>query len=189
MKRIIRWIKSKHFARLCKKYPVLRFANEIYMINKKSIWFLTLFSLILVLSVYYVTMPSELLLTNNSDYTSNITEEEQEVNTPTVEISESSVLVALRVEAEEQMLDELEELKTIINDTTKSVEEKNDAYEKMKSLNITRGEEEKIEKQISETYNLKSFVKVDNNQIRVVADSKDHNVELANNIMRTVFFI
>ena len=34
------------------------------MINKKSIWFLTLFSLILVLSVYYVTMPSELLLTN-----------------------------------------------------------------------------------------------------------------------------
>ena len=34
------------------------------MINKKNIWFLTLFSLILVLSVYYITMPSELLLTN-----------------------------------------------------------------------------------------------------------------------------
>ena len=32
------------------------------MINKKNIWFLTLFSLILALSVYYVTMPSELLL-------------------------------------------------------------------------------------------------------------------------------
>ena len=51
------------------------------MINKKSIWFLTLFSLILVLSVYYVTMPSELLLTNNSDYTSKI-DEEEENNTP-----------------------------------------------------------------------------------------------------------
>ena len=155
------------------------------MINKKSIWFLTLFSLILVLSVYYVTMPSELLLTNNSDYTSNITEEEEN-NTPTVEVNESSVLVALRVEAEEQMLDQMEELKSIINDTTKSVEEKNEAYEKMKSLNITRGEEEKIEKQISDTYNLNAFVKVDNNQIRVVIDSKEHNAELANNIMRTV---
>ena len=33
------------------------------MINKKSLWFLTLFSLILVLSIYYITMPSELLLT------------------------------------------------------------------------------------------------------------------------------
>ena len=39
------------------------------MINKKGIWFITLFTLILVLSVYYVTMPSELLLSNHSDYT------------------------------------------------------------------------------------------------------------------------
>ena len=38
------------------------------MINKKNIWFLTLFSLILVLSVYYITMPSELLL-NNTNFT------------------------------------------------------------------------------------------------------------------------
>ena len=29
------------------------------MINKKNLWFLTLFSLVLVLSIYYVTMPSE----------------------------------------------------------------------------------------------------------------------------------
>ena len=30
------------------------------MINKKNLWFLTLFSLVLVLSIYYVTMPSEI---------------------------------------------------------------------------------------------------------------------------------
>ena len=36
------------------------------MINKKSLWFLTLFCLILVLSIYYITMPSELLL-NSED--------------------------------------------------------------------------------------------------------------------------
>ena len=35
------------------------------MINKQGIWFLTLTSLVLVLSVYYITMPNELLLTNN----------------------------------------------------------------------------------------------------------------------------
>ena len=46
------------------------------MINKKSLWFLTLFSLILVLSVYYVTMPNELLLTNNSIQTSSETDDE-----------------------------------------------------------------------------------------------------------------
>ena len=83
------------------------------MINKKSIWFLTLFSLILVLSVYYVTMPSELLLTNNNSYVGK-TEENTETTgkeEPTVEVKESSVLVALRVEAEEKMLEEIESLK------------------------------------------------------------------------------
>ena len=54
------------------------------MINKKSIWFLTLFSLILVLSVYYVTMPSELLLTNNSSYVGK-TEENTETTESTSE--------------------------------------------------------------------------------------------------------
>ena len=52
------------------------------MINKKSIWFLTLFSLILVLSVYYITMPSELLLNTNANYNKD--------KEPTVEIKEMS---------------------------------------------------------------------------------------------------
>jgi len=156
------------------------------MINKKSIWFLTLFSLILVLSVYYVTMPSELLLSNNSDYTSKLDDENSEIQSPTVDIQESSLLVALRVEAEEQMLSEMESLQNVINSTNTSIEDKNAAYDKMKDLNVTRGEEEQIEKQIFESYNLKSFVKINNSQVRVVVDSKEHDVKLANNIMRTV---
>ena len=156
------------------------------MINKKSIWFLTLFSLILVLSVYYVTMPSELLLSNNSDYTSKVDDDKTEVDDPVVDIQESSLLVALRVEAEEQMLNEMTELQNVINSTNTSIEDKNIAYDKLKDLNVTRGEEEQIEKQIFSDYNLKSFVKINNNQIRVVIDSKEHDVTLANNIMRTV---
>lgn len=31
------------------------------MINKQKLWFLTLFSLILILGVYYVTLPNDLL--------------------------------------------------------------------------------------------------------------------------------
>ena len=37
------------------------------MINKQNLWFLTLFSLILVLSVYYITMPNDLLVDNTKD--------------------------------------------------------------------------------------------------------------------------
>ena len=34
---------------------------EVSMINKQNLWFLTLFCLILVLGVYYVALPNDLL--------------------------------------------------------------------------------------------------------------------------------
>ncbi len=159
------------------------------MINKKSIWFLTLFSLIIVLSIYYVTMPSELLLNTNGNYfkdEKNVDKVNKDFSKPTINIEESSALVALRVEADEEVNLEMEELKKIILDGSKSIEEKNSAYNKMKDLNITKGEEEKIENQILNTYKLKSFVRIKDGQIRVVLEGKEHSVELANNIIRTV---
>lgn len=155
------------------------------MINKKSLWFLTLFSLILVLSVYYITMPSELLLGNNSNYESVATNEENQAD-PTVQIEESDILTALRVEANDQMMQEIEELTTVLTSKDSSVDEKNNAYEKIKGLNITRGEEESLEKAILETHQLKAFVKIDGDQIRVVVASGEHDTKLANEIMRTI---
>lgn len=154
------------------------------MINKRSIWFLTLFCLILVLSVYYVTMPSELLLSTNSNYVSKETTEGTQ--TPTVEVTESTILTSLRVESDEQMMNEIQNLQTILTNKDSTVDEKNNAYEKIKQLNLNKGEEQQIEKQISDTYKLKSFVKVNGNQVRVVVLSKEHDSSLANNIMRTV---
>ena len=151
------------------------------MINKKSLWFLTLFSLILVLSIYYITMPSELLLTtgtNNSD--------SSDTSTPTVSVEESDLLVALRVEADEEMTKEIEDLQLVLTNTESSVDEKNEAYEKIKELNDTRGEEEKLETQIKENYKLNSCVKINENQIKVTVSSEEHSESLANNIMRTI---
>ena len=47
-------------------------------------------------------------------------------------------------------------------------------------------EEEKLENKIKSKLNVDSFVEIDNNQINVIAISKNHDVKLANNIMRTV---
>jgi len=154
------------------------------MINKKNLWFLTLFSLILVLSVYYITMPSELLMTTNNDYT-NI-EEVSKTEEPVVNVEESSILTALRIEAEEQVSNELEELQAILVNADASPEEKNLAYEKIKNINNIRTEEEKLEKEINETFNLKAFVKINGDQIRVVISSDKHDSELANNIIRKI---
>ena len=178
------------------------------MINKKSLWFLTLFSLILVLSVYYITMPSELLLTNNnvmnvnkttdesseSEESSEINEEEKEEKTTKEEskkeakvtVKESEILTALRVEADEQMISEMEDLKMILTNIESTTDEKNNAFEKMKLLNVTRGEEEQLENKIKEEFSLKAFVKIDGDQIRVVVASDKEDAETANNIMRSI---
>ena len=160
------------------------------MINKKNLWFLTLFSLILVLSVYYITMPSELLL--NNGYLNEIPvstdnkSDDSGDNDVSVSIEESEILVALRVEAEEQMFSEIEELKSVLTDVESTVEEKNNAFEKMKSINMSKSEEEKLEKIIKEKYNLEAFVKKDGDQIRIVVASNKHDTTLANNIMRSI---
>ena len=153
------------------------------MINKKSLWFLTLFSLILVLSIYYITMPSELLLTGNS----NISNKEEVSNSEaTITIEESDLLVALRVESDEEMSKEIKELELILTNADSSVEEKNNAYEKIKNLNSNRTEEEKLETKIKETHKLESFVKIKGNNISVIVKSNEHSNNIANNIMRTI---
>ena len=111
-------------------------------------------------------------------------EEETAVSEEIVE--EDSILVSLRVEAEEEYLKELESLKTVLNNADSTVDEKNNAFEQMKSLNITRGEEEKLESLIKEKHNIDSFIKVNGNQIKVVIKNDKHDNALANNIMRSI---
>lgn len=155
------------------------------MINKQSIWFLTLFSLILVLSVYYITMPNELLMTNNSNQTS----EKETINETDdrAVIKESELLTALRVEAEEERTEEINKLNETLNNKEASTEDKNNAFEKLKDLNSLKGKEQLLEKKIKENFKLDSFVKIDdNNQVRVVVSGNEHNTELANNIMRSI---
>lgn len=164
-------------------------ARRKNMINKKNLWFLTLFSLILVLSVYYITMPSELLLTNSSNYTkqqSKTSKKTKEKTKTTVKVEESEAITALRVTADEKLEEELDALKVILTDTKASTDEKNKAFEKMKQLNINKGEETKLEEQLEKEFKYKTFVKIDGDQVKVVVNSKKHDTTLANKIMRSV---
>lgn len=159
------------------------------MINKQNLWFLTLFSLILVLSVYYITMPNDLLIANSS---TEIKEKQKKEGVSfddekTIsEVDEADSLTALRVSLDEERDKEKEELKTTMTNEKSTTDEKNNAYEELKYLSVIEGEEEKLEKLIKEKHKLDSFVKIDNNTITVVAAKKKHDVTLANNIMRTV---
>lgn len=147
--------------------------------NKQNLWFLTLFSLILVLSVYYITMPNDLLLsTTKEEIPTNIVDDEK--------VEQVSSLVAMRVSLEEERQNEMDTLQEQLTSESASSEEKNNAYEKLKYLNELQGKEEKYEKAIKKEYGVDSFVKIDNSNINIVCISEKHDSTLANNIMRLV---
>lgn len=146
------------------------------MINRKNLWFLTLFSLVLVLSVYYVTMPKELLLA------SNMNEEENKK----IEIEEASIIETLKAEDTTSTLEEINKLKEKISNNETTTEDKNKAFDTLKLLNQISSKEELLEEKVKNIHNIDSFIKIDGDQIRVVVDSEEHTTKLANDIMRTI---
>lgn len=147
------------------------------MINKKNLWFLTLFSLVLVLSIYYVTMPSEIF---------DSTLENKEIDKSTISIEESSVISALKVEDETTVKEKINTLKEKLTNKEVSTKEKNEAFEELKLINKNSSKEETLESKIKESCSCENFVKIDGDNIRVVLDSSDSSATTANNIMRLV---
>lgn len=146
--------------------------------NKQNLWFITLFSIVLILSIYYISIPNNLL----EEYTSS----SGDSNNTSEIVNESSILVSLRVQDDEETLNTINELNTILLDKNKSNEEKNTAYESLKSINETKGLEEQIETMLKDEFKYDSFVKISKDQINIVISSSEHNKDIANNIIKKV---
>lgn len=151
------------------------------MINKQGLWFLTLFSLVLVLSVYYITMPNEV-------FTNSIIDNGTSTDTKSVnkEVSESNYLATLKIELDEKRNESLKKYESILSDSNASTSDKNGAYEGIKNINSTKAMEEALVSKIKNELSLNSFVEVDSSKVVVVVDKKDHDVKLANKIMNLV---
>ena len=149
------------------------------MINKQNLWFLTLFSLIMVLSIYYLTMSNDTLsnLNVNAD-----TKEE----TNLVISEENDTLIALKVASEEEFLARMEDLENILLSDVATIEEKNDAYEQLQTLSKNENEKETISQKIKDEFKLDSVVSIQNNTITITVASKKHDTTLANNIIRSI---
>lgn len=143
--------------------------------NRQNLWFLTLFSLILILGVYYITLPSDIFgesLNVNKDVS--------------VVVSENDKLVALRVERNQNISSVMSELQDKINSEGISVEEKNNAFEELQILNLAKGKETYLEDKIKSEFKINSYVEINNDNINVTLSSSEHNSELANDIMRCI---
>ncbi|MBR6136536.1 MAG: SpoIIIAH-like family protein [Bacilli bacterium] len=146
------------------------------MIKKQNLWLLTLFSLILILGVYYVTMPNEVL---------------EKINIKTEELKEDKVeeessLTSLRVSKETTRKEKIDSLESSLASDNLTSSEKNNTYELLKYLNEIQGIEEKLEKKIKKELGLDCYIKIDNSDANAICISKEHDKTLANKIMRLV---
>lgn len=159
------------------------------MINKQGIWFLTLFSLILVLSIYYITMPNELLSTNNSTIKTNNDKSSNSDNSGTEEVNslkkEDNYITSLKIELDEKREEKIRDLEETIN-TSKDAKEKSKAYDTIKSITNYKGLEDDISDSISKNMKLDSYVEVSDTSVSLVLQKKEHDVALANKVMRLV---
>ncbi len=145
------------------------------MINKQSIWFTFLFSIILILSIFYVNM--------NENSLSDFIELENPEETNLV-VNESTELVALRVQSDEEMMETINDLQDVLLSETSDLESKNSAYDELLTLSSNKSMEEKLEKIIAEEFKYESFIKINSNNITVVVDSEKSDYKLANDIIR-----
>lgn len=147
------------------------------MINKSNLWFLTLSSIILVLSIYYIGGVNE---TDKMVFSANTSNEE------VVVIEESEALTAMRISKEEEHLNELTVLQEVLLNQKSTTDEKNDAYEKIKLLNDKKSLEEKLESKILQEFKVTSFVEIDDDKIKVIISNKDDSFKLANNVIKLI---
>ena len=80
----------------------------------------------------------------------------------------------------------MRDLQTKITSPNITTDERNAAFEELQILNLAKGKETMLEDKILDNFKIKSFVQIDNDNIKISINSKEHNVELANNIMRCV---
>ncbi len=174
------------------------------LLKKQTVWLLTMLSLVVVLSVYYLTAPEEnaadMTATEQMEKEENKTENKAETkgeNKSEKETSKntegSSVTIAsgdefesLRMQIEDERAKLNEELTAKMGNTELSAEERDEAYAKIEQLSETKVKENIIENLIvAMDYNA-ALVRVEGTDVKVSVKADKQTKTEANNIIRLV---
>lgn len=163
------------------------------MLKKQTIWLLTMVSLVVVLSVYYIATP-ELQTTNFSliqkgDEVSG-SEEGTEVSSEQGAEGEQSLdaFTDLRMQLEDTRAKAKEELEAVVASGSVSAEEKSQALDDMAKMNETSEKEAVLETMLKTEENIyDAFVHTTDQQIKVTVVAKESTPALADQIIQMAY--
>ena len=136
------------------------------MKNRRLISFLSLFSLVLVLSIYYVLVPVN-TATLNSD---NPTEDSTQVS---VTDGEDAYFENLELAKVSKLNDDIDELNQIVASSSSTMDEKIEALEMIAQKNKMNKEENALKQAIKEAGYSNAYVEYEDNMVNILVSKKD----------------
>ncbi|MBE3570302.1 MAG: SpoIIIAH-like family protein [Bacillales bacterium] len=166
------------------------------LLKKQTVWLLTMLSLVVVLSVYYITSPeqpkngSELAEQKQANPSVDESAKEKASKSQNVEVITKSAgdeaFEALRLEIQDERSKLREELTNKLASSDLSPEEKNKAYDEMEKLTEMATKENVLETLIKSKGYKDALVRADGKQILITVKANEHSAKDANEIIHLV---
>lgn len=164
------------------------------LLKKQTVWLLTMLSLVVVLSVYYITSPEQKVTnmanveekTSEKDSASESTTKSEDGKTVISGVASDEVFEALRLELEDQRNETKEQLNEIIASTDLPAERRSEAHDQMKQLDELATKENVLETLIKTMGYDDALVRADGEKVRITVKSKKHSPAAANDIIQLV---
>jgi stage III sporulation protein AH len=166
------------------------------LLKKQTVWLLTMLSLVVVLSVYYITSPEQqgtnmaTVKEESKDAVENKSADPKtsagEGETVISGVASDEVFEALRLELEDNRNELKEQLNSIIASTDLPPEKRSEAYDQMKKLDELASKESVLETLIKTMGYEDALVRADGEKVRITVKAKDHSPSAANEIIQLV---
>lgn len=172
------------------------------LLKKQTVWLLTMLSLVIVLSVYYVTLDpnqgNEMATSVNKegneaegqDQDTNSSGEETGDQISTEEVSPTGSdqsFETMRMEVTDERNRMIENLTIVLSNTELSAAERDEANETIKQLRAINQKETILETLIVDMNYDAAFVQADGDQVRVTVKTDELTKSQTNDIIRLVF--
>ncbi|MFB6465864.1 SpoIIIAH-like family protein [Cytobacillus sp. Hz8] len=171
------------------------------LLKKQTVWLLTMLSLVVVLSVYYITSPEPkgnqltAVEEKSKDEMKDTTKSAKE-NTAPKEDADGSTVISdsasdeqfeqLRLDMEAKRSEEKERLTDIMASTDLPSEQRNEAIEKMNQLDEIAQKEQLLETLIIAMGYDDALVRAGGDEVRITVKSDKHSKAAANKILQKV---
>jgi len=160
------------------------------MLKKQTVWLLTMLSLMIVLSVYYMTQKPGDFAYMNTGEEENATEETATTGEETnVDITpgENELFAALRLEVQDERSKKLDRLDDVVANSSASVEEKKKAYDEMDAIEQLNTKEMILEETILASAEYQDvLVRADGDKVFVHVQAEELSKTEVVNIMQMV---